>query len=559
MTRANGRWTTAILIAGVACSRGAKDEATADPDADASTSTDDAGASVVNSDDAATDEDSPGSSDGALPYPTRTAYRLKGLQPDFWADKDAVAGANVGAIAMNLVWAQWEPVDKAPPCDAATEEEYDGHCFVVPNDVEDAIVEYSKRNVAVTAIVYGVPEWARIPNCSPASAGYEIFCAPVDAEDYGRFAGFLAHRYDGRHGHGRAADFVIHNEVNNNDWFDVGCGQGTACDIGHWIDVYSANYAAAYDRIVAEQSTAKVLVSLDHSFGPDFADKPSAQNPLIAGTTLLTGLAAKVAPRAWRVAFHPYTSLLFLPTFSPDDAPLVTYGNIGVLPGWLRQTFPDVPSSWEIQLTESGINSLFPSSADAQATSICDGFRNIVGTPGIESYIYHRMVDHPTEVASQLGLGLHDVDKNPKPAWQVWAFANRDDLTPPQLSCGFEDLPYTRLVRSHHPIRGHWASTRIAPSGFTAEQSYRLLREAPATASPAAIMLYECRAGQSNFVTRDPKCEGQLALGPLGYAYDTEAPGTVALYRCLDGADHFVSTDATCEGRTTESQLGFVF
>ncbi len=493
---------------------------------------------------------------GPLPYPTRTAYRIKSLQPDFWPNKDEVSGNNTGGVAMNLLWLAAEPAKKAPPCDATKEEEYDGHCFVLQPALDQTIADWTTRGLVVTGVVYGVPDWARAGRvCSPASPGYEIFCAPNDPADYGRFVGFLARHYDGKDGHGRVADFVIDNEVNSNDWFDIGCGQGVPCDVNAWLDTYAASYEAAYDAVMKEQSTAKVLISLQHDFIGPGIDAPAAAHPLLSGTTFLTGFASRVAPRAWHVAYHPYAPNLFSPVFSPDDDPIVGYGNIGILAGWLRKTFPAVSSSWDIELTESGINSLGPqSSSAAQASAICDTFRNVLGTPGISNYVYHRMIDNAAE--GGLGLGLHDVNSVAKPAWAVWALANRNDLNPPQLSCGFEHLPYTSLARSSSPTRGHWASTRVAPPGFTLEQSYRIFREE----QPGTVMLYECRAGTHNLVSHDVNCEGLETLGPLGYAYTAPTAGAEALYRCSvgGGADHFISPSATCEGQTTEQLLGYV-
>jgi hypothetical protein len=491
---------------------------------------------------------------GPLPYPTRTAMRIKGLQPDFWPNKDEVAGNNAGGVAMNLVWAAWEPSPKSPPC-AANEEELDGHCFTIDTNVDASIAEYSAKGVVVTAIVYGVPAWAHANHpCSPVSPGFEIFCSPDDANDYGRFARMIARRYDGLHGHGRIADFVIDNEVNSNDWFDIGCGQGTACDTNAWLDAYAASYVAAFDAVMAEQPFAKILISLEHDFGSSL-DAPGAEHPVLGGETFLKGFAARVAPRAWRVAFHPYPPNLLAPEFGPDDYPLVTYGNIGALAGFLRKTFPNVPSASEIQLTESGVNSLSPSNEAAQADGVCRSFRNVLGTPGIENYIYHRMTDHPVEVAQGLGVGLHHSDGTAKPAWSTWALANRDDLSPKQLSCGFEDLPYTRLDRSFNPARGHWASSRLPPSGFTVEQSYHLYREPTA----GTAMLYECRFGQHDVLSLDVGCEGLEPLGPVGYIATQPGAGLVALHRCRvgNGTDHFVSPDAGCEGQTHESLLGY--
>ncbi len=484
-------------------------------------------------------------------YPTRSAYRIKAIQPDAWPNRAELSGNNTGGIAMNMVWAAWEGAKKATPCDAANEQEYDGRCFVIDKQTDSEILEYSKLGLVVTGVVYGVPAWARRPGCSPQAAGYEVFCVSTDAADYARFAGMIATRYDGAHGHGRIADFVIHNEVNSNDWYDVGCGQGTACNTNAWIDKYSEDYKAAFDKITAAQSAAKVLISLEHSFGQAL-DAPAATHALLSGETFLTRFAQQVAPRAWRVAYHPYPKDLFAGAFSADDGPQVTYGNIGVIAGWLAKNFPTVPSAREIQLTESGINSSAPSSSAAQALFVCASFINVLGTPGIENYVYHRMKDNKDE--GGLLLGLRDVNGNVKEAWTTWALANRNDLTPPKLSCGFENLPYTKLTRSFNASRGHWASTRIPPAGFTAENTWKLFRDA----KPKSHMLYECRVGNHNMVSGDVNCEGQGILGPLGYAYDTAEAGSVQLFRCQIGADHFISTSATCEGQTVNGSLGYV-
>jgi hypothetical protein len=273
--------------------------------------------------------------------------------------------------------------------------------------------------------------------------------------------------------------------------------------------------------------------------------------------TFLTGFASRVAPRAWRVAYHPYPPNLLAPDFGPDDFPRVTYGNIGTLAGWLARTFPDVPSAREIQLTESGVNSLSPSSEAAQADGVCRSFRDVLGTPGIESYIYHRMTDHPAETAAGLGVGLHHSDGSAKPAWSTWALANRNDTNPPQLSCGFEQLPNTLLERSYAASRGHWASSRLPPPGFAIESQYHLKR----AASGGTHMLWECRVGQHNLLTADVGCEGLEPLGPVGWAADAQITGTVPLYRCSvgGGADHFISPDPGCEGQTPEQLLGYVW
>ena len=284
---------------------------------------------------------------------------------------------------------------------------------------------------------------------------------------------------------------------------------------------------------------------------------------MLSVKTFVTTFDAAIGDREWKIAYHPYAPNLLSPVFSPLDLPKVTYGNLGVLLGWLRQTFPDKPHAWEVQLTESGINSSAPNSSEAaQATAVCDTFVNVLGTPGVTNYIYHRMRDHVDE--GELKLGLVRDDDSYKPAWAVWSLCNHIYDDPPQLSCGFQDLPYIRLrrsVRDHGITVRHWASTRLAPEDFVEEASWCLLREE----APGTSLLFECLVesiwpGPHNFLAFDVNCEGQINLGPVGYIYDEAVTGSVPLYRCASssGLDHFISTDPDCEGQVTEQLLGHV-
>jgi hypothetical protein len=319
-----------------------------------------------------------------------------------------------------------------------------------------------------------------------------------------------------------------------------------------WLASYASVYNAAYDVILAQQSEVKVLASFEHSFDTAY-DRPAASSPLLSVKTFIRHLVPAVGQRKLRLAFHPYAPNLFSPVFSAEDLPDCTYGNIGVLLGWLAQEFPNRAELWgEVQCTESGISSAAPQSdATRQANAICLGFRNLLGTPGIHNYVYHRMQDNKGE--GGLLLGLVDVNGNYKPSWATWALANR----PGTLNCGFEYLPYTKLERSYN--RGtaqHWASTRMAPAGFVSEQAWKLLRNE----QPGTVMLWECQVGTHNMLTRALNCEGQLARGPVGFVYTSQVPNTVPLYRCsvAAGRDHFVSPDSRCEGQVTEQLLGYV-
>lgn len=487
-------------------------------------------------------------------YPVRKS--IKSLQPDF-QDRAQIIGNEVHGVAMNLVWAEWQP-QQSKSC-GANQVQYDGYCFNKNQAIIDAIREYTNHGVVVTAVVYGVPDWARRDCVNPKKRVVQapMFCAPVDgkASDYGRFAGFVANFFNGEKGNGRVADFVIHNEVNSYMWFNIGCSD-TNCNLNTWTRVYADSYNAAYDYIKKEQKNAKVLISFDHYFGATKGISYRADN-------FLKTLVPKLGNRDWMLAFHSYPPDLASPEFGANDYNnhgIISFGNIGVLAGWLRQNYPNDQHAWEIQLTENGINGVGASMQQRQQAQLCQAFRNVLGTPGITSFVYHRLVDHPDEVAGGLGCGLWNEDRSPKPAWTTFALANRKGVGAGWPSCGFDILPYVPLMRGYNGKK-HWVTSRQFPSGVKVEQTWHILREQ----APNTQLVYECRVGGPNgdhtLISTFANCENQFNMGPMGYVYKTQVAGTSPIYRCYIATtgDHFISSDPNCEGQKKESLIGYGF
>jgi hypothetical protein len=519
-----------------------------------------------------------------LPYPVVTPFQLKGIgieTRDAW-QYSHVLSHEPGGIVTNLPWNHYQGTRLFAPCPASTPDTtwvaFEGFCYSAPKATEDLIKTFSDANVRVTGILLFPPDWAAL-NCEKP---YKFLCGthPFWAPDFGRFARFIAWRYNGQNGVGRVIHYVIHNEVNS-PWayYSDGCGQPGygACTISGQVARYADDWNRAYDGIKSHQAAAKVFVSLTNRFsGADNPNPPGPGQPPVPGITIqtyLTQFASYVGARQWQLAVHAYPMSDVSPVFSPND-PDITPGAIGKLAGWLRRQFPSTPSAWEVYLTENGLHGNDADTGYQQSLWLCEAFRNVVGTPGVEGYLY-------TPLTSHLGFGsskpeliscLLDGNGNCTPgtdqarwSWATWALANRPSIG--QVSCGFEHLPYTKLSRYHHPNRGHLATTRLAPAGSNFEVAWKLLR----AQDPGTHPLYECEAnsgsnytgGGHTFVDRSYTCAGFLTpMGPLGYAWDNPGPGLLPLNRCYVSApgweDHFLSTNMSCDGWIFEETLGYV-
>lgn len=550
----------------------------------------------------------------APPYP----YSIKGIgmeEPDVPFMNQAIGNA-AGGMVTNLSWYQSQGGDNtvAPTpqssCTGLHQELFDGYCFTYDPNKDTLIKAHSDQGVKVTLVLSQTPKWAgSAAQPCPKGPGYEWQCGTASgfATAFGRFAAWGAWHYNGSNNKGLVQRFVIQNEINNPWWYySDGCGTGgsyPACTLAGLVNRYALDFKEAYDRIkgrpanrdysgqpavTGQQPTATIMVGLggDISAPDNFNPLVGPPYPGITSQSILTALEAQMNGRQWSVAAHAYPDPAQGGTvFGPDDQDL-TLGTIGKLEGWLRYAFPTKPWTWEVHLTEQGIaapldanGNPIPGNEAAQAAWLCVAYRNVLGTPGVESFMYTPFLTHAgfTSHPELVTCTLNGINCDPntlgfRQAWATWALANRIDVG--QTSCGFEYVPYVKLSRYYHSSRGHFATTRQPPSPASYEASWKLLR----SSQSGTHMIYECNAlnggtgwaGPHTFVDTQASCglpaTGFTPMGPLGFAWD--APGTVngvalvPLNRCFLNIpgwyEHFVSSDANCEGWVKETTLGYV-
>jgi hypothetical protein len=217
--------------------------------------------------------------------------------------------------------------------------------------------------------------------------------------------------------HGQLGGLVIGNEVQSHwTWYHLGKVEP---------DVVLREYTAALR--LADLATRRVhadfpiYVSLEHHWTmPASKDRQMG----FTGVEVLEGInerAKREGDFPWHLAHHPYPENLFQPRFWNDqtaplrlDAPRVTFHNLEVLPAFLRQPrflFEGRPR--RIALTEQGFHcGDKPGDEEAQAAAFALAWKKVQAIPEIESFLYHRHVDHPREHGLRCGLREHDGSPN---------------------------------------------------------------------------------------------------------------------------------------------------
>lgn len=169
-------------------------------------------------------------------------------------------------------------------------------------------------------------------------------------------------------------DYIIWNEVNADPWFSLG-GYPNTKNGPERIIAASQLYWLSSDLIMSKVSNARVYVSLDHTF------TNSTDPPEVSGWDVLGKIQQDSQGKQWHLAIHPYSVNVGGPFFSYADRPIITFGTIGILLGYLQSQVKGYTPT--VMITEIGIISNNPSSEQIQSNAICESYRQALATPGI--------------------------------------------------------------------------------------------------------------------------------------------------------------------------------
>ena len=151
---------------------------------------------------------------------------------------------------------------------------------------------------------------------------------------------FIGERYT-RPGypHGRAANFIVGNEVNSH-WFWYNLGRAPMEKLA---DEYLKAVRICHESVRKYSATARVYVSLEHHWNIRYPGGDAEQAfPARPFLDYFARRAREGGDFDWHIAFHPYPENLFEPrTWNDKSAtltnttPRITFKNLEVLPAYL--------------------------------------------------------------------------------------------------------------------------------------------------------------------------------------------------------------------------------
>lgn len=289
----------------------------------------------------------------------------------------------------------------------------------------------TNRGITTTAIILNDqsahPELIHPKARSGGHAPYYAFNAADEdgTECIAAVASFLASRYSGT-GHGKVVNWVIGNEINaRSEWNYI-----EHMDTASYVDEYARAFRVFYNAILSINSSARVYISLDQQWG-----KSLYSNNGYGSKAILDEFNRNLKAEGnidWALAQHPYNyPLTSAKAWSSgasvqegENTPVITIKNLHVLTNYLQK--PEMlTEDGEVRhliLSEMGYTS--SQGQDLQAASFVYAYKVIEANRYVDSMLFSRETDAPSEVSQGLALGICTLGGGRKSIYEAYKYVD---------------------------------------------------------------------------------------------------------------------------------------
>jgi len=278
---------------------------------------------------------------------------------------------------------------------------------------DETIRKLTERDIVVSGILLvgkNQPDLLH-PEFERAGIYSMVNLTTQEASDaYRAIVSFLAERYsrpDKKHGW--ITHWIVFNEVDYG-WVWTNMGEQP---MSVYMDAYDKAMRLTWLEAARFNPTAEVFISLTHNWDYEPSD-PFRVYPPRHQLDRLARYSEVSGDYNWGVAYHPYPQSLLRPRTWEDTVPTasfdtryITIKNIEVLDAYMRQDqFLHQGAPRTVLLSEQGYHTpdYSEKSLADKAAAIAYTWKKITPLETVETYHYHRWVDHPLEGGLKLGL-----------------------------------------------------------------------------------------------------------------------------------------------------------
>lgn len=291
----------------------------------------------------------------------------------------------------------------------------------------------TNKGITITAIILNDMNPGHMelihPKARSGGAGspYFAFNAANEAgtEYIAAIGSFLANRYAGT-GHGKVMNWVIGNEINaRKEWNYI-----EYMDTPHYVDEYAKAFRVFYNAILSINGNARVYISLDQQWA-----KSLYSNGGFGSKEIMDEFNRNITAGGnidWGVAQHPYNYPLTSAkawsgggkVLNSETTPVITIKNIHVLTDYLqKEAFrTDAGEVRHVILSEMGYTS--SAGQELQAASFVYAYKVIEANRYIDSMLFSRQTDAPSEVAQGLALGIDTLGGGHKSIYDAFKYVD---------------------------------------------------------------------------------------------------------------------------------------